>query len=149
MTDVKLSNMLFDHIAGDEYVEKVLTSEPLVIEGEYEAAGERYPLLGSQPFPSVITPETTPHLARVMNVDLVDLGQGIPSRETQDAKLTAYTAQRAGEQPTIDMFSAPSLRAPEILLHSSFSPALDIWAIGCVVRDSRRFLPVKMLMFVT
>jgi serine/threonine-protein kinase SRPK3 len=30
------------------------------------------------------------------------------------------------------MFSAPSLRAPEIIIHSDFGPKIDIWAVGCL-----------------
>jgi len=47
------------------------------------------------------------------------------------------TAQRAGEQPTADCFGAFALRAPETILQSDFGPAVDIWAVGCIVR---RFL---------
>jgi serine/threonine protein kinase len=46
----------------------------------------------------------------------------------------SFTAQRAGEQPTVHMFSAYSLRAPELLLRSDFGPKVDIWALGCLVR---------------
>ena len=44
-------------------------------------------------------------------------------------------AQRVDVQ-TVDRFSAFSLRAPEVILKSGFSPAIDIWAIGCIVRQS-------------
>jgi len=45
---------------------------------------------------------------------------------------TYYLAQWAGKQPTVDTFSAPALRAPEIILHSDFGPKIDIWAVGCL-----------------
>ncbi|KAI0739085.1 kinase-like domain-containing protein [Daedaleopsis nitida] len=44
-------------------------------------------------------------------------------------------AQRAGEQPTVDEFSAYSLRAPELLSHSDFGPKVDIWALGCLTYE--------------
>lgn len=35
----------------------------------------------------------------------------------------------------MDEFSAYSLRAPELLVYSDFSPKIDIWAVGCLVSD--------------
>ena len=46
------------------------------------------------------------------------------------------TAQRAGKLPTANCFGAPGLRAPETILQSDFGPAVDIWAVGCIVRWS-------------
>jgi len=46
--------------------------------------------------------------------------------------LNTYLAQWAGKQPTVDTFSAPALRAPEIILRSDFGPKIDIWAVGCL-----------------
>ena len=43
-----------------------------------------------------------------------------------------YAAQWAGKQPTVDTFSAPSLRATEIIIRSDFGPKIDIWAVGCL-----------------
>ncbi|KAJ7237992.1 kinase-like domain-containing protein [Mycena rebaudengoi] len=39
----------------------------------------------------------------------------------------------AGEQPTAHSFGALALRAPEVILWSDFGPAVDIWAVGCLV----------------
>ena len=43
-------------------------------------------------------------------------------------------AERAGEQPTASSFGAVGLRAPESILRSDFGTAIDIWAVGCIVR---------------
>ena len=47
-------------------------------------------------------------------------------------RIDSSAAQRVDVQ-TVDRFSAFSLRAPEVILKSGFSPAIDIWAIGCIV----------------
>ncbi|CAL1705895.1 unnamed protein product [Somion occarium] len=113
-TDVKLDNLLFSGI-GDKQVEERI-GEPLAVEGEYEVDGITYPLCRPQPLPHGFTWKDSPHEAERILVTLTDLGQ----------------AQCAGQTPTVDEFSAPSLRAPELILRSSFGPKIDIWAVGCI-----------------
>ena len=58
-------------------------------------------------------------------------------------------AQWADKTPTVDQFSAFSLRAPEVILHAGFTPAIDIWAVGCIVRVNELVVPgnVEVYMF--
>ncbi|KAF8910920.1 kinase-like protein [Gymnopilus junonius] len=115
-TDLKLDNILFMGVPNDKYVEEQLAAEAPVIEGEVEVEGVTYPLLRAQPIPHTCQWDMSPYISEVIDYVVTDLGQ----------------AQRAGEQPTTDEFSAYSLRAPELLLYSDFSPKMDIWAIGCL-----------------
>ncbi|KAH0835718.1 kinase-like protein [Lanmaoa asiatica] len=114
-TDIKPDNILFGGIS-DERVERLLSAEDIKIEGEINIDGKPWPVLQRQPIPHTFTPDSTRHDAEVVVINLVDLGQG----------------QWAGKQPTVDDFSARSLRAPEVILKSSFGPKLDIWSIGCI-----------------
>ncbi|KAF9068745.1 kinase-like domain-containing protein [Rhodocollybia butyracea] len=115
-TDLKLDNILFNAISGDPHVEEQLNSESVIEDGQVEVKGEKYPILRSQPIRHSTAWNVTPFMAEVMLFCLTDLGQ----------------AQRAGEQPTVDEFSAYALRAPELLLRSDFGPKIDIWALGCI-----------------
>ncbi|KAJ4469865.1 kinase-like domain-containing protein [Lentinula aciculospora] len=109
-TDVKLDNMLFtsDLCSSDSAMSEFLAANPS--ETEHDLIPK------SQPIPNEWTYRTSAFEAERMNVALVDLGH----------------AQRAGEQPTTSGFSAPALRAPEVILWSDFGPGIDIWAIGCL-----------------
>ncbi|KAI0029591.1 kinase-like protein [Vararia minispora EC-137] len=115
-TDVKLDNILFNSVKGDNDVEDRLKTETVAVEGEVEIKGETYPVLRSQPIRHDFAWDASPFISEIMQFVLVDLGQ----------------AQRAGEQPTVDEFSAYALRAPELILRSDFGPKVDIWAVGCL-----------------
>ncbi|GBE83460.1 hypothetical protein SCP_0505090 [Sparassis crispa] len=115
-TDVKTDNIMVGGVGDDARIETFLTSEPVAVEGEFELDGEKYPLCRPQPIPHQFSWNSSPHHAEIITITLIGLGQ----------------AQWAGKQPTVDQFSAPSLRAPEIILQSSFGPKLDIWSIGCI-----------------
>lgn len=67
--------------------------------------------------PNPWTYDCSPEDAEKIKICLIDLGQ----------------CQWAGQPPTVDRFSAFSLRAPEIVLRSDFGPAIDIWAVGCLI----------------
>lgn len=77
----------------------------------------------------------SPDRAEWMKLTLIDLGQG--SLYVFDHLLITLTAlmvaQWTNQPPTVDTFSAFSLRAPEVILASDFGPSVDIWAIGCLV----------------
>ncbi|KAI0338467.1 kinase-like protein [Trametopsis cervina] len=115
-TDLKLDNMLFKAVPSDKYVEDQLAAEPLDLQGEVEVEGVRYPILGSQPIHHQFRWDMSASESELVGYVVTDLGQ----------------AQRAGEQPTTDEFSAYALRAPELLLFSDFSPKMDVWAVGCI-----------------
>ncbi|KAF8960604.1 kinase-like protein [Flammula alnicola] len=116
-TDIKGDNILFNALGGkDEEIERILAADPPKILGEFDLDGEKYPILASQPIPHKWTWDTPPHLAELMSFTLIDLGQ----------------AQWAGKQPTVDTFTAPALRAPEIIIRSDFGPKIDIWSVGCL-----------------
>jgi len=110
--------------------------------GEFELDGEKYPILASQSIPHKWTWDTPHHLAELMSFTLIDLSQGpflflllITNTIFYLSKtiiIVNYLAQWAGKQPTVDTFSAPALRAPEIILRSDFGPKIDIWAVGCL-----------------
>ncbi|KAJ3914384.1 kinase-like domain-containing protein, partial [Lentinula edodes] len=74
----------------------------------------------SQPIPHRWTYNNSAYETELISATLVDLGH----------------AQRAGEQlsTVTDLFTTPALqvRAPELILQSDFSPAVDIWVIGCL-----------------
>ncbi|KAJ4484003.1 kinase-like domain-containing protein [Lentinula lateritia] len=108
-TDVKLDNILFTNAlySLDDAMDTFLAANPAEIDGDSPR---------SQPIPHEWTYETEAFQAERMTVALVDLGH----------------AQRAGEQPTAAGFSAPALRAPEVILWSDIGPKMDIWAIGCL-----------------
>ncbi|OBZ69641.1 Serine/threonine-protein kinase SRPK [Grifola frondosa] len=114
-TDIKPDNILFGGIS-DSQVDDILSTEAVVTDGSFELNGEHWPILKSQPIPHSFSPNTTAHDAELIIIVLTDLGQ----------------AQWAGKQPTVDDFSARSLRAPEVILRSEFGPKLDIWSIGCI-----------------
>ncbi|KAI0632112.1 kinase-like protein [Trametes polyzona] len=118
-TDLKLGNILFNTVGSDKDVEEDLKANPPLADGEVEIEGTKYPVFRSQPLPSSFTWDVSPFRAETMLFTIVDLGQ----------------AQRAGEQPTVDEFSAYSLRAPELILHSDFGPKIDIWALGCLAYE--------------
>ncbi|GJE90011.1 kinase-like protein [Phanerochaete sordida] len=107
-TDIKPDNMLLgtkmDADALDEWLK---TLGPSAMDGEVH------------PLPAEYRYDDPREKVKGMNVTLIDLGQ----------------AQRAGPvgSQTAKMFSAFSLRAPEIILRSDFGTAIDIWAIGCIV----------------
>ncbi|KAF8959826.1 kinase-like domain-containing protein [Flammula alnicola] len=117
-TDVKGDNILFNANVDDidDYVEKLLAQDPPKIEGEFELNGKRYPILASQPIHHLWTWDVSHFDAELMLFTLIDFGQG----------------QWAGKQPTADTFTAPALRAPEIIIRSDFGPKVDIWSIGCL-----------------
>ncbi|GJE90008.1 kinase-like protein [Phanerochaete sordida] len=102
-TDIKPDNILFQVDLTDEEI------------AAWDATIED-PTADS-PYPCPYTPDCSPEEAAKIKVVLVDLGQ----------------CQWAEGKPTVSQFSAFSLRAPEIILKSDFSPAIDIWAIGCIV----------------
>ncbi|KAF9058690.1 kinase-like domain-containing protein [Rhodocollybia butyracea] len=108
-TDVKLDNILFTNAlySLDDAMDAFLAANPTETDGDSPK---------SQPIPHEWTYETSAFQAERMSVVLVDLGH----------------AQRAGEQPTAAGFSAPALRAPEVILWSDIGPKMDIWAIGCL-----------------
>ncbi|KAJ3868757.1 kinase-like domain-containing protein [Lentinula novae-zelandiae] len=108
-TDVKLDNILFTNAlySLDDAMDTFLAANPAETDGDSPR---------SQPIPHEWTYETEAFQAERMTVALVDLGH----------------AQRAGEQPTAAGFSAPALRAPEVILWSDIGPKMDIWAIGCL-----------------
>ncbi|KAF9071153.1 kinase-like domain-containing protein [Rhodocollybia butyracea] len=108
-TDVKLDNILFTNAlySLDDRMDAFLAANPVETDGDSPK---------SQPIPHEWTYETSAFQAERMTVVLVDLGH----------------AQRAGEQPTAAGFSAPALRAPEVILWSDIGPKMDIWAIGCL-----------------
>ncbi|KAI0823098.1 kinase-like protein [Trametes gibbosa] len=118
-TDLKLDNILFNAVGSDKDVEEQLKAEPATVEREIEIEGKKYPVLRSQPLRHNFSCDASPFEAEIMQFTIVDLGQ----------------AQRAGEQPTVDEFSAYSLRAPELLLQSDFGPKIDIWALGCLTYE--------------
>jgi serine/threonine-protein kinase SRPK3 len=76
--DIKCDNILFNAVGSDSEVERLLAAEPLVVEGEHALDGKRYPVLRSQPLPNKFKWSTPPHLAELITVTLVDLGQGAP-----------------------------------------------------------------------
>ncbi|KIP04132.1 hypothetical protein PHLGIDRAFT_206381 [Phlebiopsis gigantea 11061_1 CR5-6] len=108
-TDIKPDNMLFRTWMGDDDISKWLRGIPF----NKDVLDDSHPL---DNLPSV-TWNCPPHVAQNIKVALVDLG----------------SAQLLGQPPTVNQFSAFSLRAPEVILHSDFTPAVDIWAIGCIV----------------
>ncbi|EIW60025.1 kinase-like protein [Trametes versicolor FP-101664 SS1] len=115
-TDLKLDNILFSRVGSDKDVDSELKSNPAIADSELEMEGKNYPLFRSQPLPHGHAWDASPSQAEAMQFTIIDLGQ----------------AQRAGEQPTVDEFSAYSLRAPELILRSDFGPKIDIWALGCL-----------------
>lgn len=132
--DIKPDNILFGGVS-DERVEMVLSTEDVKIEGEINIDGKPWPILRSQPIPHTFTPDSTRHDAETVLIELVDLGQGTTLYLVFEFIMTSHIlGQWAGKQPTVDDFSARSLRAPEVILRSSFGPKLDIWSIGCIVR---------------
>ncbi|KAJ3749044.1 kinase-like domain-containing protein [Lentinula detonsa] len=109
-TDLKLDNILFANTlySDNRELERYLSANPVELEEDGSPK--------SQPIPHKWTYDTSAFEAELMSVVLIDLGH----------------AQRAGVQPTADLFSAPALRAPEVILWSDFGSAVDIWAIGCL-----------------
>ncbi|KAH9929341.1 kinase-like domain-containing protein [Fomitopsis serialis] len=112
-TDVKLDNLLFGNSLyyWEEDLDRFLEANPAETDGSFELDGESYPLLKSQPIPHGYSWDTNAFEAELMLIYLVDYGQ----------------AQRAGEQPTTDCFSAYALRAPK--LFSSLTLGQD-WTSG-------------------
>ncbi|KAI0761641.1 kinase-like domain-containing protein, partial [Trametes elegans] len=118
-TDLKLDNILFNSVGSDKSVDDQLREDPPAVESEFEVEGKKYPVFRSQPLRHSFTWDASPLDAEIMQFTIADLGQ----------------AQRAGQQPTVDEFSAYSLRAPELLLRSDFGPKIDIWALGCITYE--------------
>jgi serine/threonine-protein kinase SRPK3 len=130
MLDLKLDNILFSNAlySNDEKLEQYLEDHP----SEEEDAEPK-----PQPIPHEWTFETSAYQAERMTVALIDFGHGGPSlfsmKELGTILTIFFPAERAGEEPQAEGFSAPALRAPEIILSSGFGSGLDIWAIGCLV----------------
>ncbi|KIP04126.1 hypothetical protein PHLGIDRAFT_129704, partial [Phlebiopsis gigantea 11061_1 CR5-6] len=104
-TDIKPDNILFHTWMSAEDITEWLRSEP-------RKFGESHPL----PNPPSMKWDSGIEQAKNIKVLVADFGQ----------------AQRVGRPPTVDTFSAFSLRAPEVILRSGFTQAIDIWAIGCI-----------------
>ncbi|KAJ7237933.1 kinase-like domain-containing protein [Mycena rebaudengoi] len=108
-TDVKLSNLLFGNFYNEQGLEAYLESHPGDEVSDHKTLGRRSRIIKEQPIPRLKDEEIV--------IYLIDFGR----------------AQRAGEQPTAHSFGALALRAPEVILWSDFGPAVDIWAVGCLV----------------
>ncbi|GJE90013.1 kinase-like protein [Phanerochaete sordida] len=106
-TDIKPDNMLFRTEMTPDAIEQFVAQLP---SDEDDAL---------HPLPADFHWNDPEERIRKMNVVLTDLGQ----------------SQRIGPvgQQTAPLFGAFSLRAPEVILRSDFGPAIDIWAIGCIV----------------
>ena len=87
------------------------------------------------PFPQDLTPDSPLNVVKNIEIILTDLGQGVTCTLPQSILLVhaRLLAQYSGKPPTVEQFSAYSLRAPEVILGGDFSSAVDIWAIGCLV----------------
>lgn len=140
-TDVKLDNVLIKNWAsGGRTLAEYLEDHPIEYDGEYELDGKRYLIPRSQPIPPAFSWDASPLQAESMTICLVDFGQGMCFGYIVYSYSHILPAQIAGEEVTADDFSAVALRAPEIIIQSDFSPAMDVWAIGCLVRRTIIFL---------
>lgn len=106
-TDIKPDNMLFRTEMSTDAIERWLATLPID------------PTDASHPLPPDFKWDDPPERAKHMKIVLADLGQ----------------SQRVAQlgQQTAPLFGAFSLRAPEVILRSDFGPAIDVWAIGCIV----------------
>ncbi|EKM54810.1 uncharacterized protein PHACADRAFT_258927 [Phanerochaete carnosa HHB-10118-sp] len=102
-TDIKPDNILFHTSMGAQEIDSWLSN----VGDETEV----------HPLPNNWATDCGPEEAEKIKVSLVDLGQ----------------CQWVGQTPTVQQFSAYSLRAPEVILQCDIGPGIDIWAIGCVV----------------
>lgn len=133
--DVNLDNLLFCNSVCDDLMQRYLEKNPTKIEGNAQIDGENYPIFNSQPFPNKFTWDTSAYQAELMSIYLMNFSHGpwsilclfIPL-------LTFLTAQRIGQQATPDCSDRFSPRVLETILQSGFGPAVDIWAVGCIVR---------------
>ncbi|THH28619.1 hypothetical protein EUX98_g5559 [Antrodiella citrinella] len=101
-------------------VEKMISEEPVRIDGDFEFEGTRYPILRSQPILPLVSWNVSPHDAEIMvTVFLSDLGSALWANQPN---------------PPNDM-GAFALRAPENIIRAECGKEIDIWAVGCMTYE--------------
>jgi len=115
-------------------------NEP-VVENEVEIAGNKYTALDRpQPLPHDWRWDDDRDMADY-GVVLTDLGTGDLFVHNfwspGDPSLTeSRLAKWAGRETDYQISTPFALRAPEVILRAGYDTKIDIWAVGCLVRDS-------------
>ena len=127
--------MLFCDGTAPASIRKLLDSIPLVVDGEFELYGTRFPIIRSQPIPHPFKWNDPPIRVELYYVRLDDFGHGIHSMFTLQSilNLLGILAQWTDREPTTRTISACGLRAPEVILGADFDAKVDVWSLGCMV----------------
>jgi serine/threonine-protein kinase SRPK3 len=118
-------------------IQKLLDESPVMIHGEFEIHGVRYPLVRSQPIPHPFKWNDTGMTVEQYTFCLTGLGHGVCFLFSLNHWLMwCFVAQWADREPTTRIISPDALRAPEVILGADFDTKVDIWSLGCMVSST-------------